>query len=119
MMPRAPLLPLLFSAALQAGPSAGESSDGTPFQIGTSMVAARQMSDWPTMIFTVDASGQSAVVPSGTAPTVIISGAPDFDTAVVALGQFCARKIDPKGFDTQFGFQEPSSGDYWFDGFCG
>ncbi|MCX7286244.1 MAG: hypothetical protein NTW20_01430 [Rhodobacterales bacterium] len=110
------VLPLVLAACVQSGPSAAESPVGTPFQIGKSVVVATQMSDWPSMIYAVDASGQSQIMQNGTAPTVIISGAPDFDTAVDALGQFCGRAIDPMGFDTQFVFKEPASGDYWFDG---
>jgi hypothetical protein len=111
-MKRALVLPLLLAACVDAQP-------GTPFQIGAATVVARQVTDWPSMIAAVDATGNAQVVKSGTAPTVIVSGAPDFDSAVDALGQFCGRTIDPMGFDTQFVYQEPSSGDYWFDGFCG
>ncbi len=119
MMSRVLALPLILAACVSAGPLVAEMPEGTPVEVGGLTLVARQMPDWPSMIYAVDASGQSQIVQSGTAPTVIIAGAPDFATAVNALGQFCGRSIDPMGFDTQFVYQEPSSGDYWFDGFCG
>jgi hypothetical protein len=119
MMSRGLILPMLLAACVEAGPSVAEMPDGTPVEVGGVTLVARQMPDWPSMIYAVDASGQSQIMQSGTAPTVIISGASDFAMAVDALGQFCGRKIDPMGFDTQFVYKEPASGDYWFDGFCG
>lgn len=117
------LLPLVLAACVSSEIPDSERADGvlagTPVEVAGATVVAEQMSDWPSMISTVDAAGKSQVVQSGTADTVVISGAPDFDAAVDALGQFCGRKIDPKGFDTQFVYKEPASGDYWFDGFCG
>jgi hypothetical protein len=109
---------LVLAGSVQTLPLAAETAKGTPIEVGGVTVLAQQQADWPQMISAVDASGQSQIVQSGTAPTVILSGAPDFDTAVAALGQFCGRVIDPMGFDTQFVYQDPASGDYWFDGFC-
>jgi hypothetical protein len=81
-------------------------------------MTARQEKDWPSMIAPVSAeTGQTEIVQSGTADTVIIGGSNgDRDLAIRALAQFCGQTIDPNGFDTQFVFKEPQSGDYWFDG---
>lgn len=124
-MKRALILSLLLAACV--GPDEIPDSErvdglmegGMPFQVGDATVTAEQVGDWPVMISTVDMNGQSQIVESGSADTVIISGAPDFAAAVDALGQFCGRKIDPIGFDTQFVYVEPETGNYWFDGFCG
>ena len=93
------LLPLALAACVSSEIPDSERVDGvlagTPFEIAGTTVVAEQMSAWPSMISTVDATGQSPVVQSGTADTVVISGAPDFNAAVAALGQFCGRKIDP------------------------
>ena len=107
------------AGCVDASAQGQDAMGSTTFQIGGATVVAEQKRDWPQMISSVDAMGQSQIVQSGTAPTVIISGAPDFDTAVNALGQFCGRTIDPMGFDTQFVFKDPKTGDRWFDGFCG
>jgi hypothetical protein len=119
MMARALVFPLILAACVQAGPSVADMADATPIDVDGTTVTATQKSDWPQMIYTVDAAGQSQIAQSGSASTVIIAGANDFDMAVNALGQFCGQTIDPMGFDTQFVYKEPSSGDYWFDGFCG
>jgi hypothetical protein len=117
------ILPMALTACVSSEIPDSERMDGvlsgTPYEIAGATVVAEQMYDWPSMISAVDTKGQSQIVQSGSADTVVISGAADFSTAVYALGQFCGRKIDSKGFDTQFVYQEPSSGDYWFDGFCG
>jgi hypothetical protein len=121
-MKRALLLPVVLAACVQSEIPDSERFDGvlagTPFEIAGTTVVAQQMSDWPVMINAVDASGRETTMQRGTAETVVISGAPDFASAVNALGQFCGRRINLAGFDTQFVYQEPSSGDYWFDGFC-
>jgi hypothetical protein len=119
------LLPLALAACVGAEEIPdSERVDGViegpmPLQVGGATVGVQEFSDWPRMISTVDAKGRSQVVESGTAETVIISGAADFVNAVAALGQYCGRKIDVAGFDTQFVYQDPETGDYWFDGFCG
>jgi hypothetical protein len=121
-MKAALLLPLVLAACVSSEIPDSERVDGviagTPFEIAGTTVVAQQMSDWPVMIYAVDASGKVMVMQSGTAETVVISGAPDFASAVDALGQFCGRRISVAGFDTQFVYKEPASGDYWFDGFC-
>ena len=123
-MKSALILPLVLAACVQSGIPDSERVGGviegpTPFQVGGVTVRSEQVSDWPVMINTVDAAGRDKLMQSGTADTVIVSGAPDFASAVDALGQYCGRKIDRAGFDTQFVYQEPASGNYWFDGFCG
>lgn len=119
------LLPLALAACV--GPDEIPDSErvdgviegGVPLQVGGVTVTAQQVSDWPRMIATVDARGNPQYMEDGTAETVIVSGAPDFATAVAALGQYCGRKIDLAGFDTQFVYREPGTTSYWFDGFCG
>ncbi len=74
------------------------------------------------MIAPIDAAtGKTVIAQSGTADTVIISGSADSrDRAIRALAQFCGRPaITADGFDTQFVYQDPKTGDWWFDGFCG
>jgi hypothetical protein len=119
-----PALCVLLAACVEAAPPvqpAAQVADGTPIRIDGRDLVARQMRDWPSMIAPVSAeTGQTVFVQSGTAPTVIISGSRDSrDRAIQALALFCGRPIDPAGFDTQFVYQEPASGDWWFDGFCG
>ncbi|EEW26475.1 hypothetical protein [Rhodobacter ferrooxidans] len=123
-MKRALILPVLLAACVQAAPPVGMPDglpDGTSIKVGGKVLVARQMRDWPQMIAPVSAeTGQTVIVQSGTAETVIISGSPDSRAlAIAALAQFCGREIDPDGFDTQYVYQEPKSGDWWFDGFCG
>jgi hypothetical protein len=122
-MKRALILPVALAACVSSEIPDSERADGelpgNAYQIGGVAVVARQMSDWPVMGYAVDASGKERTLETGRAPTVIVSGATDLASAVIALGQFCGRSIDPKGFDAQFVYREPSSGDYWFDGFCG
>ena len=123
MMRFALILPLALAGCVASPSTNGDAMSsvqaGTPFQIGGATVLAEQKRDWPLMIPSVDAAGNTQEVQSGTAPTVIVSGAPDFDTAVAALGQFCGRTINPMGFDTQYVFKDRKTGNYWFDGFCG
>jgi hypothetical protein len=94
---------------------------GTAIEVGGKVLVLRQEQDWPSMIMAVEAgTGETVIAQSGTAPTVVVSGSRDSrDLAISALAQFCGRPIDPAGFDTQFVYQEPKSGDWWFDGFCG
>ena len=93
---------------------------GTPIMVDGMELLADQKQDWPLMIAPADATGQMTPVQSGTGATVVISGSPDSrDRAIRALAGFCGRAIDPDGFDTQFVFQDPATGDWWFDGFCG
>ena len=95
---------------------------GTPIEIDGQTLVAEQMRDWPNMIAPVDAStGKTVIVQSGTADTVVISGSADSrDRAIRALAEFCGRPdITSAGFDTQFVYQDPKTGDWWFDGFCG
>lgn len=121
-MKSALLIPVALAACVSSEIPDSERVDGvlagTPFEIAGATVVAQQMSDWPVMIYAVDASGREKTMQDGTAETVVISGAPDFASAVHALGQFCGRRISVAGFDTQFVYKEPASGDYWFDGFC-
>jgi hypothetical protein len=95
---------------------------GTPITVDGQTLVAQQMTDWPSMIAPIDAAtGKTMIVQSGTADTVIISGSADNrNRAIRALAQFCARPdITPDGFDTQYVYQDPKTGDWWFDGFCG
>ena len=123
-MKSALILPLVLAACVQSEIPDSERVDGLiegpkPVQVGATTVGVQEFSDWPRMISTVDAKGRAQVVESGTAQTIIVSDAPDFATAVAALGQYCERRIDVAGFDTQFVYQDPETGAYWFDGFCG
>lgn len=118
------LLPLLLAACVASEIPDSERVDGvlagTPIGVGGKTLVAEQMTDWPRMAMVVTGDrGETEIVQMGTADTVIIAGAATFAEAVDALGQFCGRTIDPVGFDTQFVYREPSSGNYWFDGFCG
>ena len=94
---------------------------GTPIQIDGKTLVAQQMTDWPSMIAPIDAAtGKTVIAQSGTADTVIISGSADSRArAIRALAQFCENpEITPDGFDTQYVYQDPKTGDWWFDGFC-
>jgi hypothetical protein len=118
------LVPVLLAACVEATPATEPNREGllegTPIALDGRTLVAQQMRDWPAMIAPVDASGRTVIVQSGTADTVVISGSRDSrDRAIRALAAFCGRSIDPMGFDTQFVYQEPKSGDWWFDGFCG
>jgi hypothetical protein len=125
VMKPALILPLVLAACVQSGPSADDMPDGvlegTPIEIDGQTLVAQQMRDWPSMIMAASAqSGDMVIVQNGTADTVIISGSRDSrDRAIQALAEFCGRAINPDGFDTQFVYQDPTSGDWWFDGFCG
>jgi hypothetical protein len=103
------------------GPSPAQiaAATGTPVTVGGQTLYALQKYDWPSMIAPIDpATGQPAPVQSGTADTVIISGSPDDrDLAIAALSQFCGIPNNPQGFDTQFVYRDPATGDWWFDGF--
>jgi hypothetical protein len=95
---------------------------GTPIEIDGQTLFAQQMHNWPSMIAPVDAAtGKTMIVQSGTADTVVISGSADSrERAIRALAKFCGRSdISAAGFDTQFVYQDPKTGDWWFDGFCG
>lgn len=115
---------LLLAACVET-PVVGTAPDGaglgTPIEVEGKTLVAAQMRDWPSMIAAVDAAtGQSVVMQSGTADTVVISGSADSrDRAIRALAQFCGRPdITADGFDTQFVYQDPKTGNWWFDGFC-
>ena len=85
---------------------------GTPIEVDGVTLVAQQMYDWPSMIAPVSAeTGETVIVQSGTADTVIISGSPDDESlAIKALAVFCNRPdITPAGFDTQWVYQEPES----------
>lgn len=117
-------LPLVLAACVSSEIPDSERVDGVMEgeapMTGSTVPRAEQKADWPQMgMMVVGDRGETEVVQMGTAPTVIISGATDFNGAVAALAKFCGRNIDPKGFDTQFVYREPASGNYWFDGFCG
>jgi hypothetical protein len=122
---RAGLLLLLgLAGCVESGIPDSERSDGmlagTPIEIEGRTLVAQQMRDWPSMIAPVDpATGKMVFVQSGTADTVVISGSADSrDRAIRALASFCNRPdITAAGFDTQVVYQEPTSGDWWFDGF--
>ena len=106
--------------AAQNAETVGGVLPGTPIEIDGLTLVAEQMTDWPVMQAQVDAAGNTVLVQSGTGDTVVISGSADSrDRAIAALADFCGRKIDPAGFDTQYVHQDPKSGDWWFDGFCG
>ena len=116
---RAALLPmLLLAACVQAGPkAAGQAARGETIVIDGVTMQLRQEYDWPSMIAPVSAeTGEAMVVQSGTEDTVIVSGSPDSrNRAIAALAQFCGEEIDPMGFDTQFVYKDPATGDWWFD----
>lgn len=123
-MKRALILPLLLAACVSDTIPDSERVDGvlagTPIEVEGKTLVAQQMYDWPSMIAPVSAeTGKTEYVQSGTADTVIISGSPDDrGAAIKALAQFCNRpEITADGFDTQFVYKDPESGDWWFDGF--
>ena len=123
-MKRALILPLLLAACVSDAIPDSERVDGelagTPIEVDGKVLVAQQMYDWPSMIAPVSAeTGKTEYVQSGTADTVIISGSPeDRNAAIKALAQFCNRAdITAAGFDTQFVYQDPATGDWWFDGF--
>ena len=123
-MKRALILPLLLAACVSDTIPDSERVDGvlagTPIEVDGKTLVAQQMYDWPSMIAPVSAeTGKTEYVQSGTADTVIISGSPDDrGAAIKALAQFCNRpEITADGFDTQFVYKDPESGDWWFDGF--
>jgi hypothetical protein len=123
-MKRALILPLLLAACVSDAIPDSERVDGvlagTPIEVEGKTLVAQQMYDWPSMIAPVSAeTGKTEYVQSGTADTVIISGSPDDrGAAIKALAQFCNRpEITADGFDTQFVYKDPESGDWWFDGF--
>lgn len=124
MMRAALLLPVLLAACVSSEIPDSERFDGelagTPIEVGGKTLVAQQMYDWPSMIAPISAeTGETVIVQSGTADTVIISGSPDDQgAAITALAQFCNRPdITPAGFDTQWVYQDPATGDWWFDGF--
>jgi hypothetical protein len=124
MMRVALLFPVLLAACVGSEIPDSERVDGvlagTPIEVDGKTLVAQQMYDWPSMIAPISAeTGETEVVQSGTADTVIISGSPDSRAlAVQALAVFCNRAdITAAGFDSQYVYQEPSSGDWWFDGF--
>ena len=118
------LLPLVLAACVSDPIPDSERVDGvlpgTPIEVDGKTLVAQQMYDWPSMIAPVSAeTGKMEYVQSGSADTVIISGSPDDrGTAIKALAQFCNRPdITADGFDTQFVYKDPATGDWWFDGF--
>ena len=118
------ILPLALAACVSQEIPDSERFDGvlagTPIKVDGKVLVAQQMYDWPSMIAPVSAeTGKTEYVQSGTADTVIISGSPDDrGAAIKALAQFCNRpEITADGFDTQFVYKDPESGDWWFDGF--
>jgi hypothetical protein len=116
---RAALLPmLLLAACVQAGPqAAGQAARGETIVIDGVTMQLRQEYNWPSMIAPINAeTGKTEFVQSGTEDTVIVSGSPDSRVrAIAALAQFCGEEIDPMGFDTQFVYKDPATGDWWFD----
>ena len=83
-------------------------------------ISVRQEASWPRMGMVGDAQGNDTSVALGDmVPTVIVSGAEDFDRALTDLSAFCGITADPMVWDTQFVYRDPASGDYWFDGLCG
>lgn len=123
-MKRALLLPLVLAACVSDPIPDSERVDGelagTPIEVGGKVLVAQQMYDWPSMIAPVSAeTGKTEYVQSGTADTVIISGSPeDRNAAIKALAVFCNRSdLTSAAFDTQFVYQDPATGDWWFDGF--
>lgn len=124
MMRIALILPLVLAACVSSEIPDSERFDGvlagTPIEVDGKTLVAQQMYDWPSMIAPINAeTGKTEYVQSGTADTVIISGSPDSrDPAIKALAQFCNRPdLTADGFDTQFVYQDPANGDWWFDGF--
>ncbi|CAN1566993.1 hypothetical protein MCELHM10_02965 [Paracoccaceae bacterium] len=118
------ILPFALAACVSSEIPDSERSDGvlagTPIEVDGTTLVAQQMTDWPSMIAPVSAeTGETMIVQSGTEDTVIISGSPDSrDLAIKALAVFCDRPdITSAGFDTQYVYQEPESGDWWFNGF--
>ncbi len=123
-MKRALLLPLLLAACVSEPIPDSERFDGelagTPIEVDGKVLVAQQMYDWPSMIAPVSAeTGRTEYVQSGTADTVIISGSPeDRGAAIKALAQFCNQPdLTADGFDTQYVYKDPATGDWWFDGF--
>ena len=116
MMNRALAL-LILMAGCAAQPGGGSAAPESISIDGVAMTA-RQEQNWPSMIAPVSIeTAKTEIVQSGTADTVIIGGSTgDRDLAIRALARFCGQTIDPAGFDTQFVFQDPKSGDWWFDG---
>ena len=97
---------LILSACVAPAPQAGG-------------VAVRQEASWPRMGMVADAQGNySSAAQGDRVPTVIVSGAGDFDKALTALAAFCRITADPMAWDNQFVYRDPASGDYWFDGLC-
>ena len=124
MMRAALLFPLLLAACVSDEIPDSERVDGvlsgTPIEVDGVTLVAQQMYDWPSMIAPVSAeTGETMIVQSGTEDTVVISGSPDDrDAAIKALAEFCNRPdITADGFDTQYVYQDPESGDWWFNGF--
>ena len=115
------LLPLMLTACMQASEQTeGGILSGAEFIVDGQTLVADQKTNWPQMIPQVDASGVTTEVQSGTADTVVVSGSPDSrDRAIKALALYCGRSIEPEGFDKQYVFKDPKTGDWWFDGFCG
>ena len=114
-------MPLVLAACVETGASGVAGSTVAVITVDGRPVVAEQKRDWPMMGAMVDpATGKTETSRIGTADTVIISGSSDSrDRAIAALGQFCGRDLDPMGFDTQYVFKDPATGDWWFDGFCG
>jgi hypothetical protein len=121
MMRVALLLPLILAACVETGAADATRSAVTVITVDGRPVVAEQKRDWPMMGAVVNpATGKSEASQIGTADTVIISGSSDSrDRAIRALAQFCGRDLDPMGFDTQYVYKDPATGDWWFDGFCG
>lgn len=109
-------LPALLSACVQAEPASTRAADETIVIDGVTMTL-RQEYGWPSMIAPVSAeTGETVIVQSGTEDTVIVSGSPDSrDRAIAALAQFCGEEIDPMGFDTQYVYKDPATGEWWFN----
>ena len=83
-------------------------------------ISVRQEASWPQMGMLADAQGNYSTGALGDrVPTVIVAGAENFDAALPAMAAFCGISADPAGWDTQFVYRDPASGDYWFDGLCG
>lgn len=123
-MKRALILPLLLAACVSDAIPDSERVDGelagTPIEVDGKVLVAQQMYDWPSMIAPISAeTGKTEYVQSGTADTVIISGSPeDRGAAIKALAVFCNEPdLTADGFDTQYVYRDPATGDWWFDGF--
>ena len=124
MMRLVVLFPVLLAACVSSEIPDSERFDGvlagTPIEVDGMTLVAQQMYDWPSMIAPINAeTGKAEAVQSGVADTVIISGSPDSrGPAIKALAVFCDRPdITADGFDTQYVYQDPATGDWWFDGF--